>query len=46
MEVTGCWIKKHKCKKTLEIFSSENKGFYNFHKIPKSTLLNTMAVYL
>ena len=47
MEVTGFWIiKKHKYNKTLKIFSSRNKTFHNLQKVSKSTILNTMAVYL
>ena len=46
IEVTGFWIKKHKYKRTLKIFSSKNKSFHNLHEVFKSTLLNTMAVDL
>ena len=38
--------KKHKYKKTSKIFYSKNKSFHNFHKVSKSTILNTMAVDL
>ena len=46
MEIAGVEIKKHKYEKTLKIFSSQNKSFYNLHKISKSTVLNTMVVDL
>ena len=46
IEVTGFWIKKHKYKKTLKIFSSKNKSFHNLHEVLKTTVLNTMAIDL
>ena len=47
IEFIGFWIKKkRKYNKTLKIFSSKNRSFYNLQKVSKSTVLNTMAVYL
>ena len=46
MEVNGFWIKKHhKYKKTLKIFSSQNKSIHDHQKVSKSAVPNTMAVY-